>query len=253
MKIASWNVNSIKARLPHVIGWLEKTKVDVLLMQELKSLEFPASEFLNAGYLTHAVCEKAYNGVAIAARSNFSVTAQELPGGGTDEPARYVEADINGMRVINIYAPNGNPYPGEKFDYKLAWLERLYERLKHFRRLRIPFLVGGDFNIIPEERDCFDPALWRGDALFRAEAREKFRAMLNLGLYDAFRHFSAEGGHYTFWDYQAGAWRLNKGIRIDHFLCSPAITDRLASCYIDRGPRGLEKPSDHTPIVIELK
>jgi exodeoxyribonuclease-3 len=252
LKIATWNVNSIKARLALVLDWLEKEKPDILLMQELKGLEFPETAFQQAGYKTRAVCQKAYNGVAIAAKSDIEVMNEKLPGYGEEEPARYIEADINGIRVINIYAPNGNPWPGEKFDYKLEWLERLYRHLKYLRRNRVPFLVGGDFNIIPEERDCYDPELWENDALFRIESRKKFRSLLNLGLQDAFRLFNDESKQYTFWDYQGGAFRLNRGIRIDHFLSSPKITDRLVSCYIDREPRQLEKPSDHTPLVTEI-
>ncbi|NCC21782.1 MAG: exodeoxyribonuclease III [Alphaproteobacteria bacterium] len=252
MKIASWNVNSIKARLTHVKDWLATAQPDVLLLQELKGLEFPDMEFTALGYHSKCVCQKSYNGVATLSKSDIDVICDYLPNPGEDDQARYLEADINGLRVINIYLPNGNPAPGEKFDYKLGWMDRLYARLKALREARVPFLVGGDFNVIPEDRDCYDATAWEGDALFRPESRAKFRALLNLGLYDAFRIFNSEPGQYTFWDYQAGRWQKNQGIRIDHFLCSPEVTDRLANCAIDRDPRGKEKPSDHTPVIVEV-
>jgi len=155
-------------------------------------------------------------------------------------------------RFINIYLPNGNPVDSEKFPYKLSWMERLKNRLEELRADTVPFAVAGDFNVIPDDRDCYDPKQWQDDALFRSETQQKFRALLNLGLTDAFRVFDSGAAQYTYWDYQAGAWPANKGIRIDHFLLSPTITDRLQSCTIDTVPRGLEKASDHTPIIIEL-
>lgn len=253
MKIASWNVNSVKSRLSHVKDWLAASNPDILMLQELKGLEFPAADFAALGYKSAAVPQKAYNGVALLSRHDIKVELEALPGDPADEQARYLEATINGLRVINIYAPNGNPVGTEKFSYKLAWLDRLKARLEDLRRQEAPVAIGGDFNIIPEGKDCHDPAVWINDALFRLESRRKFRAMLNCGYTDAFRVLNDAPGQYTFWDYQAGAWQRNKGIRIDHFLLSPVVADRLTGCTIDKEPRGRDKASDHTPIIVELR
>lgn len=253
MKIATWNVNSIKARLDHVKNWLEKHQPDVLTIQELKGLDFPAQEFEALGYKSAAVTQKAYNGVATLSKHDIKVELEALPGGEGDDQARYIEATINGTRIIGIYAPNGNPVDSDKFPYKLGWLDRLKERLRILREEEMPVVIGGDFNIIPEARDCYDPAAWADDALFHMESRQKLRAMVNLGYTEAFRVHNQKAGQYTFWDYQAGCWPQNKGIRIDHFLLSPAAADRLVSCTIDSAPRGLDKASDHTPVVLELR
>lgn len=255
IKIASWNVNSIKARKEHVKRWLTENQPDVLMIQELKGLDFPTEDFKNIGYTSEAVTQKAYNGVAIFSKENFKVINTALAGDETDEQARYLEIEQNGIRIINIYLPNGNPVTedSEKYPYKLKWLDRLYERLKQLRKDKVPFLIGGDFNIIPEDKDCHNPSAWKGDALFRPETHEKWRSLLNLGLTDAFRVYNNQSEQYTFWDYQRGAWQKNDGIRIDHFLLSPQITDRLINCTIDTKPRGEEKASDHTPIILEIK
>lgn len=252
MKIASWNVNSIKTRLEHVKKFLGYAAPDILMMQELKGLDFPAAEFEKLGYKTDTVVQKAYNGVAILSKIPFKVVHNKLPGEMTDDHARYLEIDIDGLRVINIYAPNGNPVNTEKFPYKLGWLTRLKNHLEALRAENIQFAIGGDFNIIPEDKDCWDPKAWIQDALYRIESRQKYRAILNLGLTDAFRVFDTAPGRYTFWDYQSGCWQQNKGIRIDHFLVSPGVADRLVGCAIDAGPRGWDKPSDHTPITVEI-
>lgn len=252
IKIASWNVNSIKARLDHVKNWLAANRPDVLMLQELKGLDFPAGECESLGYGSEYVSQKAYNGVAVLSKKPVRAVLDRLPGDKTDEQARYLEVEYDGLRLINIYLPNGNPAPGEKFDYKLGWMERLYARLKELRDGEIPFLVGGDFNVIPEARDCYDPKGWESDALYRPETRSRFRSLLNLGLTDAFRIHNEEKGQYSFWDYQAGAWPKNHGLRIDHFLLSPPVTDRMESRTIDKSPRGEEKASDHTPILLEI-
>ncbi|MCB1652158.1 MAG: exodeoxyribonuclease III [Alphaproteobacteria bacterium] len=252
MLIASWNINSLKARLDHVTTYLKDESPDVLMVQELKGLDFPHQTFEALGYQSAAVTQKAYNGVAAFSKTPLKIIHESLPGNETDEQARYLEFETANLRLINIYAPNGNPVDTDKFTYKLGWLGRLYNRLKTLREDNIPFAIGGDFNIIPEDKDCYDPKAWEDDALFRAESRAAFRKLLHLGLTDAFRSFHSEAGHYTFWDYQAGAWPKDHGIRIDHFLLSPEIATRLKTCRIDKAPRGRDKPSDHTPILIDL-
>ena len=252
MRITSWNVNSIKARKEHVLRFLKEDAPDVLMVQELKGLDFPANDFKEIGYNSAAVTQKAYNGVAIFSKTPIDVILESLPGDQNDEQARYIEFDTNGLRLINIYLPNGNPVDTEKFTYKLSWMERLYERLKTLREDKIPFAIGGDFNIIPEDKDCWDPSVWENDAATRPESRALYRAMVNLGLTEAFRAIDTRAGHYTFWDYQAGRWQKDQGIRIDHFLLSPEIADKLESCDIDKLPRGWDKPSDHTPITINI-
>lgn len=248
-KIVSWNVNSVKARLTHVQQFLLDTKPDVLFLQELKGETLPD---ISSEYDINYLGQKAYNGVATLSRGGARLILNKLPGDDTDEQARYLEVEWNSIRLINIYLPNGNPLGTEKFKYKIKWLERLFNRLNELKNARIPFLIGGDFNVIPEDRDCYDPQLWRNDALYHPDTVKQFRKLLNLGLTDAFRIFNQDSEVYTFWDYQAGAWPRNKGIRIDHFLTSPAITDRIVSCTIDKAPRGWDSPSDHTPIVLEI-
>jgi exodeoxyribonuclease III len=252
MKIAIWNVNSIKARLEHVKTWLATQKPDVLMMQELKGMEFPAAAFKELGYESAFVPQKTYNGVATLSRHGIETVMTALPGDEADAQARYLETTINGLHLINIYLPNGNPVETEKFSYKLAWLDRLKTRMKELRAQEIPAAVGGDFNVIPEDKDCYDPLVWANDALFRPESRAKFRALLNLGYTDAFRVNNGEPRQYTFWDYQGASWPANKGIRIDHFLLSPALADRMQSCVIDTVPRGKDKASDHTPVIVTL-
>jgi exodeoxyribonuclease-3 len=252
MKLISWNVNSLKARLDHVKAYLAAQQPDVLMLQEIKGLEFPDMEFTALGYQMITALQKTYNGVAILSKTPITLIQKGLPGMEDDEQARYLEADIGGLRVINIYLPNGNPVESEKYPYKLRWMDALKKRLQALREARIPFAAGGDFNIIPEDKDCYSPAAWAGDALFKLESRRKFRAILNLGLTDAFRVFDSAPERYTFWDYQAGSWRKNNGIRIDHFLLSPEAADRLQGCTIDTGPRALDKPSDHTPIIVQI-
>ncbi len=247
MKIVSWNVNSIKARLLHVKRYLREESPDILMIQELKGLDFPALEFESLGYQSHTITQKAYNGVAIISKFPINVINENLYE--NDEQARYLEADINNIRIINIYLPNGNPM-GDKYDYKLKWMEQLYTRLKSLRDEDTEFIIGGDFNVIPQDEDCYNPKNWENDALFKLETKKAFRSLVNLGLTDAFRSLNTKPEQYTFWDYQAGAWQKNNGIRIDHFLLSPLMSDRLISCKINKKPRGWDKPSDHTPIEI---
>lgn len=256
VKVASWNVNSIKARLPHVLDWLKTAAPDVLVLQEIKCLEenFPRLEIEEAGYQAAVVGQKTYNGVALLSRHEIKVTAERLPGDRSDDQARYVEAQTAGLRVGGLYLPNGNPVASEKFPYKLSWMERLIEHAEALLASEEKVLLLGDYNVIPEPGDCYDPRAWEGDALFRRESRAAFRALLHLGFSDAFRtlHPRAERA-FTFWDYQGGAWDQDHGIRIDHILLSPQAADVLSACEIDKDPRGKAKASDHTPIWCELE
>lgn len=248
-KIASWNVNSIKARLTHVQHFLDDQKPDVLFLQELKGEVFPD---ISNDYHVLFKGQKAYNGVAILSRTPATLILDRLDGDDADYQARYLEVDWNNIRLINIYLPNGNPLETDKFDYKIKWMERLFDKLNELRMARISFLIGGDFNVIPEDRDCFDPNLWRNDALYHPKTVQQFRRLINLGLTDAFRVFHKNAEEYTFWDYQAGAWPRNKGIRIDHFLTSPTLTDRLINCTTDKPQRDKDSPPDHVPIILEI-
>ncbi len=254
IKIASWNVNSIRARVEHVTAWLQAREPDVLLLQELKGTEFPAGVFQQLGYESAAVTQKAYNGVAVLSRYPIQTVGTTLIGDEADSHARYLEVTIEDIRIVNIYLPNGNPVGSDKFLYKLAWMDRLIQQMSLWRRQDVPALVGGDFNVIPEDIDCHKPSSWMHDALFQPEPRERYRALLTLGYTDAFRSLHpGEGQHFTFWDYFRQAFEHNRGIRIDHFLLSPALAGRLEKCEIDLEPRRWQKPSDHTPIIVELR
>lgn len=253
MLIASWNVNSIKSRQAHVEAWLKRRKPDVLMLQELKGTAFPGEAFAALGYENTHVAQKAYNGVAILSRHPIKTLSTTLKGDAADSHARYLETEIKGLRLINIYLPNGNPIGTEKFAYKLAWMDRLKKRLVALKKTKTPVIIGGDFNVIPEDIDCFSPKYWKNDALFQPEPRERFQAFLDLGYIDAFRRFNEEPGQYTFWEYFRDMFGKNQGIRIDHFLVSENLKKRLKSCTVDKTPRALEKPSDHTPIVLEIK
>lgn len=222
------------------------------MIQELKGVDFPMQSFTDAGYHTHAVTQKAYNGVALISKHPITIIADTLYGDESDTQARYIEANINDTRVINIYLPNGNPVPGDKYDYKLAWMERLYLRLKTLTDEGIPFIIGGDFNVIPEDKDCRNPKDWHGDAAFRIETHRAYRKIVNLGLTDAFRVSDTRGERYTFWDYQAGAWQKNNGIRIDHFLLSPFYADHIEACTIYKETRSWDRPSDHVPLELTI-
>jgi exodeoxyribonuclease-3 len=254
MKIASWNVNSIRARLDHVTAWLKARQPDVLLLQELKGTEFPAAVFEDLGYQSVAVTQKTYNGVAILSRHPIQTINTTLAGDQADSHARYLETTIQGIRVVNIYLPNGNPIGTDKFAYKLAWMDRLTQQMTAWQTQNVPALVGGDFNVIPEDIDCHKPSAWIRDALFQPESRERYRALLALGYTDAFRSLHPDAtGQFTFWDFFRQSFEHNRGIRIDHFLLSTKLADRLVSCEIDTGPRAQPKPSDHTPILVELQ
>jgi exodeoxyribonuclease-3 len=252
-KVASWNLNSVRSRLTHVTTWLKAREPDVLLLQELKGTEFPSGAFESLGYESVAVTQKAYNGVAILSRHPMKTIAKTLVGDDSDSHARFLEVISKGIRIVNIYLPNGNPVGSDKFAYKLAWMDRLKRQMILWLKDSVPTLVGGDFNVIPEDIDCHKPSSWMHDALFQPEPRSRYRALLELGYTDAFRSLHPnEVGQFTFWDYFRQAFQHNRGIRIDHFLLSPTLADRLEGCEIDKGPRAQEKPSDHTPIIVTL-
>lgn len=247
-------MNSIRARIEHVTAWIEAREPDVLLLQELKGTDFPAGVFREMGYESSAVTQKGYNGVAVLSRHPMETISTTLAGDEADSHARFLEVMVQDIRVVNIYLPNGNPVGSDKFAYKLAWMDRLGAQMKTWLDGDVPVLVGGDFNVIPEDIDCHKPSSWVRDALFQPEPRARYRALLELGYTDAFRSlYPGEGGHFTFWDYFRQAFEHNRGIRIDHFLLSPKLAERLEGCEIDPGPRAQERPSDHTPIIVDLR
>jgi exodeoxyribonuclease-3 len=258
MRIATWNVNSIKQRHDHLVTFLKSAEPDVVCLQELKGVDeaFPRSEIEGLGYNVATHGQKAYNGVAILSKRPIEDVRRGLPGDETDEQARYIEGVIptatGAVRVASIYLPNGNPIGTPKFDYKLGFMKRLIAHARGLLRLEEPLVLAGDYNVIPEQRDAADPAAWINDALFQPESRARFRELLHLGLSDAIRSCSDEPGLYTFWDYQAGAFQRNNGIRIDHLLLSPQSTDRLRSASIRKETRSWDKPSDHVPVMVDL-
>ena len=258
MKIATWNVNSIKARLPNVIQWLKQAEPDIACLQELKCVDdaFPLMEIEDLGYNVAVHGQKTYNGVAILSKLPFDEINKGLPGDDGDEQARYLEAvvtsDDTSLRVASIYLPNGNPVDTEKYPYKLNWMERLIDHARTLLTYEELLVLAGDYNVIIGPEDVHDPDNWRGDALYRPETASKFNSLSNLGLTNAFKTCNAQGNLYSFWDYQAGAWPKDNGILIDHLLLSPQAADRLITSEIDKFTRGWEKPSDHVPVWIEI-
>lgn len=251
IKVATWNVNSLKARLPNALTWLKEESPDVVLLQEIKCLDegFPCLEIEDLGYNIACHGQKTYNGVAILSKSPIEDVSRGLPGDESDSQARYMEGTVFGkVRVASIYLPNGNPIGTEKFSYKLAWMDRLKAHMQshlHDDEIRV---YGGDYNVIPTDTDVYSPHAFAGDALMQPESRARFRAMLHLGLTDAFRAFNTLPHQYSFWDYQAGAWQKDHGLLIDFLLLSPEAADCLTASGIDKKPRGKEKASDHTPV-----
>ena len=251
--VATWNVNSIKQRAGHLADWTKQAQPDIVLLQELKCTEdnFPRMEIQAAGYEAAVVGQKSYNGVAILSKDKIEVTATALPGDDGDEQARYIEARTCGLRVASIYLPNGNPADGPKYDYKLAWMDRLRAHAEELLRGEETVVLGGDYNCAPSDDDVYDPARFADDALCKPETRNRFRALTYLGYTEAWRALHGERHVYSYWDYGA-AFRNDDGLRIDHLLLSPQAADRLTKCEIDTTPRAWDKASDHTPVVCEL-
>ncbi|MBY5988876.1 exodeoxyribonuclease III [Roseovarius atlanticus] len=258
MKIASFNINGIKARLEALTNWLDEAQPDVAVLQEIKTVDegFPHAPFEERGYNVETHGQKGFNGVAILSKHPLEDVQRGLPGDDEDEQARWIEATVMGeatsLRVCGLYLPNGNPAPGPKYDYKLAWMARQKARAAELLATEEPFLMAGDYNVIPQDEDAKRPEAWREDALALPQSRAAFRELVAMGFTEAFRARVQGPGHYTFWDYQAGAWNRDDGIRIDHFLLSPQAADRLTDTAIDKDIRGREKPSDHVPIWVEL-
>lgn len=258
MKIATFNINGIKARIEALSCWLETARPDVALLQEIKSVDdaFPRETFEEMGFQVETHGQKGFNGVAILSKHPLEDVTRGLPGDDSDEQARWIEATVMGdtqaMRLCNLYLPNGNPAPGPKYDYKLAWMARMEARARDLLALEMPVMMAGDYNVIPQPEDAAKPDSWTEDALYRPETRAAFRRILNLGFTEAFRAVTRGPGHYSFWDYQAGAWQRNNGIRIDHLLLSPQAADLLNDCQIDRDVRAGDKPSDHVPVWVDL-
>lgn len=258
MKIATWNINGVKARLETLKSWLEESQPDIAALQEIKSVDenFPREVFEELGYEVHTHGQKGFNGVALFSKVPLEDVQRGLPGDDTDEQARFISALVpvgdKMIRVASLYLPNGNPVETEKFPYKLAWMNRLHKWAEAHLEAEQDFILAGDYNVIAQPIDCYNPKAWEGDALFRPESRSAFFELTNLGLTDSLRATNQEQA-FTFWDYQAGAWQKNNGIRIDHVMLSPGVADLLAECQIDKHVRGWEKPSDHVPVWVRLR
>ena len=258
MRIATWNVNSIRQRIDHLTAWLKERQPDIVCLQETKCVDdaFPREALEPLGYNLAVHGQKTFNGVAILSKFKFDEVTPRLPGNDGDDHARFIEATVStasgALRIASIYLPNGNPTGTEKYSYKINWMDRLSHYARERLQLEEPLILAGDYNVIPTPADVHNPAAWVNDALFLPQTREKFRTLTNLGLTDAIRATSDDGGLYTFWDYQAGAWQKNWGIRIDHMLLSPQAADRLSGAGIDKHVRSWEKPSDHVPVYVDL-
>ena len=258
MKIATFNINGIKARTEALLDWLAEAQPDVACLQEIKSVDeaFPREAFEALGYRVETHGMKAFNGVAILSKLPLEDVTRRLPGDEADEQARWIEATVIGpkraVRLCGLYLPNGNPTPGPKYDYKLAWMDRMLTRTRTLLADEQPLVLCGDYNVIPQAEDAAHPQNWLTDALYLPQTRAAYQRLLNLGLTDAIRAQNPAPGTYTFWDFQAGAWERNNGIRIDHLLLSPQAADLLQTSGIDKAVRGRDRPSDHVPVWIDL-
>ncbi len=257
MKLATFNINGIKARIEALPAWLAVAQPDAVCLQEIKTIDdgFPRTLFEDMGYQVETHGQKSFNGVAILSRLPLEDISRGLPGDPMDEQARWIEATVIGRRAVRLcglYLPNGNPAPGPKYDYKLGWMSRMEARARDLLAREEPFVMAGDYNVIPQAEDAAKPQAWLEDALYLPQSRSAYRRILNLGFTEAFHIRNPEPGNYSFWDYQAGAWERNNGIRIDHMLLSPQAADLLRDAKIDKDVRAGEKPSDHVPVWIEL-
>jgi exodeoxyribonuclease III len=253
LTLATWNVNSLNVRLPHLLDWLTNHPIDIVCLQETKQEDskFPYDDLKNAGYHAVHYGQKTYNGVAILSKQPPTDVVHGIPDF-EDEQTRVISATIAGVRVVCVYIVNGQAVDSDKFEYKLRWLDALHHWLQQ-ELLRYPNLVVlGDYNIAPDDRDCHDPAAWAGQNLVSPPEREAFQQLLALGLHDSFRLFEQNAGHFSWWDYRMAAFRRNMGLRIDHILVSNALKEKCVACVIDKAPRKLERPSDHTPVVLTL-
>lgn len=256
MKIATFNINNVNTRLPNLLAWLKSAKPDVVCLQELKAEQkaFPEKELAKAGYNAAWIGQKTWNGVAILARNqSIHVTRERLRGDPSDHQSRFIEAAVGGVLVCCIYLPNGNPQPGPKFDYKLAWMDRLIKHARELRKADVPAILAGDFNVVPTELDIYENHSYRNDALLRPESRRAFARLLKQGWTDALRELFPEERHFTYWSYLRHRWPNNKGLRLDHLLLSPEIAARLRSGGIDRSARNRDGASDHAPAWIVIK
>ncbi|OJU52055.1 MAG: exodeoxyribonuclease III [Mesorhizobium sp. 61-13] len=260
MKIATWNINGVRARIGNLTHWLGESAPDIVCLQEIKSVDeqFPRAEIEALGYNVETHGQKGFNGVAILSKLRFDEVNRGLPGDDADEQARFIEGvfstDRGALRVVSLYLPNGNPIDDPvKFPYKLAWMDRLERWAKERLALEEALVLAGDYNVIPEPIDAKHPENWLGDALFQPQTRQAFRRLKNLGFTEAVRATTDAPDVYTFWDYQAGAWQKNNGIRIDHLLLSPEAASRFGSASVEKHVRAWEKPSDHVPVAIDLK
>jgi exodeoxyribonuclease III len=259
MKIATWNINGVRARIENLVAWLKESGPDIACLQEIKTVDadFPRLEIEALGYHVETHGQKGFNGVALLSKASPVEVMRGLPGDASDEQARYIEGVYalgnSVVRVGGLYLPNGNPLGTEKFPYKLGWMERLISHARERLVFEEPFVLAGDYNVIPEPEDCFSPKAWEGDALFQPESRQAFRRLEALGMTDAVRASTDAAKTYTYWDYQAGAWQKNNGIRIDHVMLSPEAANRLEAVSIEKHVRAWEKPSDHVPVAVEIR
>ncbi len=254
MKVYTFNVNGINARLPQLLAWLANARPDVVCLQEIKSQDAtcPRLEIEALGYHMETHGQKGFNGVALLSREPLTDIVRGLPGDDTDEQSRWIEGTTMGLKIVSLYLPNGNPQPGPKFDYKLAWMDRMIVRARNLLLEEQPLILAGDYNVCPTNNDVHNPSAMAEDALMQPESRSRWRQLFNLGYLDAIRAIEPTAHCYSYWDYQAGAWSKDHGLRIDHLALSPQAADRLKDAGVDRKPRALEKPSDHTPVWCEL-